>query len=42
VLPWIGGPSLSSSPGFILNCQTEYRMTVTTSTKIGIEAMTRT
>ena len=28
VLPWIGGPSLSSSPGFMRNCQTEYRITV--------------
>ncbi len=23
VLPWIGGPSLSSSPGRMWNCQTE-------------------
>ncbi len=42
VLPWIGGPSLSSSPGFMRNCQTQYRITVTTSTKIGIEAITST
>ena len=30
VLPWIGGPSLSSSPGLMWNCQTLYRMTAVT------------
>ena len=38
VLPWIGAPSWSSWPGRMRNCQTEYRMTVVTSTKIGTEA----
>src|SRR5271154_7225989 len=42
VLPGSGGPSLSSSPGFMRNCHTEYSTTVTTSTKIGIDAITRT
>ena len=42
VLPWIGGPSLSSSPGFIRNFQTENSTTVSTSTKIGTDAISRT
>src|SRR5438874_12542225 len=42
VLPWIGGPSLFSSPGRIRNFHTENRTTVSTSTKIGTEATSRT
>ena len=42
VLPWIGGPSLFSSPGRIRNFQTENRTTVSTSTKIGTDAISRT
>ena len=38
VLPWIGAPSCSSCPGRMRNCQTEYRMTVVTSTKTGTHA----
>jgi len=42
VLPWIGGPSISSSPGRMRNFQTEKSTTVTTSTKTGTDAMIRT
>ena len=42
VLPWIGGPSISSCPGRIRNFQTENRTTVSTSTKIGTVAIRRT
>ena len=42
VLPWIGGPSLSSSPGRIRNLITEKITTVTTSEKIGAEAIRST
>src|SRR5436190_927377 len=42
VLPWIGGPSRSSSPGRMRKLMTENSTTVVTSTKIGTEAMTRT
>ena len=39
VLPWIGGPSLCSSPGRIRNFHTEYSTTTSTSTKTGTEAI---
>ena len=42
VLPWIGGPSISSWPGRIRNFQTENRTTVSTSTKIGTVAISST
>ena len=42
VLPWIGGPSLSSSPGFMRNFHTLKSTTVITSTKIGTETMIST
>src|SRR3954451_447871 len=42
VLPWIGGPSLSSSPGRMRNLHTLYSTTVITRTKIGTETMMRT
>ena len=42
VLPWIGGPSISSCPGRIRNFHTENSTTVSTSTKIGTVAMIRT
>src|SRR4051794_17583349 len=42
VLPWIGGPSWFSSPGWTRNHFTEYRTTQATITKIGIETTSRT
>src|SRR3954471_17123336 len=42
VLPWIGGPSISSSPGRMRNFHTENSTTVSTITKTGIEAISRT
>ena len=42
VLPWIGGPSISSWPGRMRNFQTENSTTVSTSTKIGTVAISRT
>ena len=42
VLPWIGGPSSSSSPGLMRKRQTQYRTTTITSTKTGTEQMIRT
>ncbi len=42
VLPWIGGPSSSSSPGRMRNLTTLNSTIVVTSTKIGTEAQIRT
>src|SRR5215213_4641775 len=42
VLPWIGGPSSSSSPGRIRKRQTQYRTITITSTKTGTEKISRT
>src|SRR3954447_2648689 len=42
VLPWIGGPSWFSSPGWTRHHLTEYRTTQATITKIGIETISRT
>ena len=42
VLPWIGGPSMFSSPGRIRKSPHAKRTTVVTSTKIGTETMIRT
>ncbi len=42
VLPWIGGPSSSSSPGRIRNLMIDVRTTAQTITKIGTEKISRT
>ena len=42
VLPWIGGPSISSWPGRIRNFQTENSTTVSTTTKTGTDAISST
>ena len=42
VLPWIGGPSMSSSPGRMRNCPDAVEDDVLTSTKIGTETIIRT
>ena len=42
VLPWIGGPSSSSSPGRIRNFQTENSTITWTITNTGMEAISRT
>src|SRR3954471_16145690 len=42
VLPWIGGPSSSSSPGRMRNFHTENSTITVTITKIGMDAISRT
>ena len=42
VLPWIGGPSSSSSPGRIRNFQTENSTITITITNTGMEAISST
>src|SRR5215218_69332 len=42
VLPWIGGPSASSSPGRWRNFQTENSTTTVTRTNTGTDTMIRT